>query len=63
MLGFLRAIVAEAKYRGIDEPHFVDGVLATFDDADRSVPVPYKEARNIAYTALYNAPIVPNKPE
>ena len=61
MLGFLKAIIAEAKYRGIDEPHFNDRTLATFDDTDHSVPVPYKEARNIIYTAIYSAPILPKE--
>lgn len=61
MSGFKKAVIAEAKYRGIEEPHFVDGILATFDDADKSTPVPYKEARNIIYTAIYSAPIVPHE--
>lgn len=61
MLGFLKAIIAEAKYGGIDEPHFNDRTLATFDDTDHSVPVPYKEARNIIHPAIYSAPILPKE--
>jgi len=29
--------------------------------AGKSVPIPHKEARNIAYTTLYSAPIVPKE--
>ena len=58
MAGFLRAIIAEAIYAGVDEPHFKDGVRATFDDSDQSTPVPYKKVRNIVYRTIYSAPVV-----
>lgn len=57
---FKRALIAEAKYRGFKDPHFVDGELAATDANPTGKRLDRKEARNIAYATIYSAPIIPD---
>jgi len=67
LLGTAQVIAQNLLHQGSEMPwgrvsSFLHAQLAD-TKAGKSEHIPYKEARNIAYTTLYSAPIVPPAPE